>query len=511
MSIKCGFVLTGPNELCGPNVWLTRILPALKTGFGVDPLGIYLDRSEADISCEYVNSLVRSGISILKLRSSSDIRENIRSIVEIFLTQNLRVIIPNYSVAAYFASGILKKSKVGSLGIIHSDDPFYRDIEKYFVTGDELWRVTSVACVSEFLSERVGASRVGSYPPVTYIPYGVPRISLRGKKNSCFFEVIYCGRFIEYQKRINRTVNVCQSILREIDGTKITFIGDGPDRGVVENFAHLNEKNVQVLKWLDAESVMELMAAGQVLILLSDFEGMSIAMVEAMSVGLVPIVSNISSGVNQLIEHGVNGFVVDPNDQEMILSIIRQLKCDPVKLHRMSNACREIVVRQGLYLYQTAPLWADVIKATAKTASDLQVQPASKVDAIESFLEQLPPPSRSPNGIGWEDLRYVIIKAKEINRLCRKIFIWGVGSGGLRVFDLLEKEGVIIEAFIDSDISKYGSTIRDKIVYPPARLTETSTTREVPFVIIATIFKDEVSGELKKINFKEFVDYIEAW
>jgi glycosyltransferase involved in cell wall biosynthesis len=41
----------------------------------------------------------------------------------------------------------------------------------------------------------------------------------------------------------------------------------------------------------------------------SEFEGLSIALLEAMSYGVVPIASIIESGVQQVVTHGDNGFL----------------------------------------------------------------------------------------------------------------------------------------------------------------------------------------------------------
>jgi hypothetical protein len=55
--------------------------------------------------------------------------------------------------------------------------------------------------------------------------------------------------------------------------------------------------------------------------LLSDYEGLPIALQEAMACGLVPVCLNEESGLNELIKHGENGFIVNDREEDYFLHL----------------------------------------------------------------------------------------------------------------------------------------------------------------------------------------------
>ena len=68
----------------------------------------------------------------------------------------------------------------------------------------------------------------------------------------------------------------------------------------------------------------EHMADAEVFVLCSDYEGMSNALIEAMMMGL-PCISTEYDGIGELIEDGVNGFLVNPADDEQLYRMLNIL------------------------------------------------------------------------------------------------------------------------------------------------------------------------------------------
>ena len=50
--------------------------------------------------------------------------------------------------------------------------------------------------------------------------------------------------------------------------------------------------------------------------LMSDYEGMPVALMEGMASGIVPVCLQEESGINEIIKHGVNGFIVKDRDKD---------------------------------------------------------------------------------------------------------------------------------------------------------------------------------------------------
>jgi glycosyltransferase involved in cell wall biosynthesis len=93
-------------------------------------------------------------------------------------------------------------------------------------------------------------------------------------------------------------------------------------------------------------------------------EGLSRAVIEAMSYGTPPIVTNIG-GHPELVVHNESGLVIPPKDPEAIARAILELYNDPEKKKRLGeNARRRIETRFHIRetIRQTRRLFEEVLK-----------------------------------------------------------------------------------------------------------------------------------------------------
>jgi glycosyltransferase involved in cell wall biosynthesis len=90
-------------------------------------------------------------------------------------------------------------------------------------------------------------------------------------------------------------------------------------------------------------------------------EGLPIALLEAMSSRLPCVATRLPGSTDVLIEHGVNGLLVEPDDPAALAESIRALLSDSEAASRLGSAARETVV--GRYSIQrTAPAWLSAYK-----------------------------------------------------------------------------------------------------------------------------------------------------
>ena len=75
-----------------------------------------------------------------------------------------------------------------------------------------------------------------------------------------------------------------------------------------------------------------------------DRDGIPNVLVEAMAAGL-PVVSTTVSGIPELIEHGVSGWLVAPKDATALADALEKLIAAPALREQLSSAAREKVVR----------------------------------------------------------------------------------------------------------------------------------------------------------------------
>lgn len=75
------------------------------------------------------------------------------------------------------------------------------------------------------------------------------------------------------------------------------------------------------------------------LVLLSDYEGLPIALMEAMACGVVPICLRIRSGIPELVEDGVTGLLVSDRSDDFVAAVWR-LRYEPQLWEKLSKAAR---------------------------------------------------------------------------------------------------------------------------------------------------------------------------
>src|SRR6266852_1159655 len=113
-------------------------------------------------------------------------------------------------------------------------------------------------------------------------------------------------------KRLTDVVEIF-AIVRAKMPAKLVLIGDGPDRGAAEYLVrkHCLQKDVFFLGKQD--NVYEKLAAADLFLLPSQLESFGLAALEAMACE-VPVIATNVGGVPEVVQHGVDGFLVEPGD-----------------------------------------------------------------------------------------------------------------------------------------------------------------------------------------------------
>lgn len=106
----------------------------------------------------------------------------------------------------------------------------------------------------------------------------------------------------------------------------------------------------------DAELAAE-MAAAHVLVVPSSYEGFGIAYLEGMGFGL-PAIATTAGAATELIDNGVNGYLIPPGDAAALAERIGELAADRERLVRMSAAARTRFARHPTWEQSTASIRA---------------------------------------------------------------------------------------------------------------------------------------------------------
>src|ERR1700758_2692651 len=87
---------------------------------------------------------------------------------------------------------------------------------------------------------------------------------------------------------------------------------------------------------------------------------MPVSVMEAMATGVVPICLDTRSGIQEAIEHGVNGLIVKDRAADFFAAV-RELQSDPAKWRQLSLAARE-TARRRFSIEECARQWIDMLE-----------------------------------------------------------------------------------------------------------------------------------------------------
>lgn len=145
------------------------------------------------------------------------------------------------------------------------------------------------------------------------------------------------------QKRLTDLIWGFQLLHQIVDDVRLVLIGDGPERDALADAARslgCREKIVFAGHRKDAYS---LMAAFDAFVLASEFEGMSNSLMEAMSLGIPCVVSDIAPNL-ELITHEQTGMVFPlRKGPELTKALVRVLQNEELA-QRLSQAGRQLVL-----------------------------------------------------------------------------------------------------------------------------------------------------------------------
>ena len=331
------------GHVSGPGTWLASLLPELRRR-GIDSV---VNTLVWDSSGPLVESLRGNQIETLVHPVAGTTQERIRTVITGYEQSNADIFVANHVVPALVAAKWIQQIGVPALAVLHSDDAFYRGVIDVFLAGRSQDRVGNAVAVSQCLQQlavQTGADR----NCIHHLPYGVHVPSERPRRSNCSgVKLAFSGRMVQEQKRVLDVAHVMQRCVTEVEGCSGVLIGDGAEFAAVADLLQnqIIAGRIELTGRLIPADVQDRLSTADILLLLSDYEGLPIALLEAMACGLVPVVSRMRSGIPELVEHMVNGIVVEDR-LESVLKSVRMLNSDAELLQRLSMAARTTVLER---------------------------------------------------------------------------------------------------------------------------------------------------------------------
>ncbi len=238
--------------------------------------------------------------------------------------------VPNWSPAIYTVCASLALEKPDSLRVIgyaHSDEPYYYQTLQYFEPIISKFVAVSQEVgikLSTLIPHREKDILIRTYP--VHMAKSLKRKYTTSPRKP--LQIVYAGRLQKRQKRILDLALLAQNLIEENINFHLSICGDGPDEDelhkAISSISDHTKENVTFVGLVSPDEMKNVWLNADICLLVSNFEGTSITMLEAMANGCVPLVTNVS-GMRNFIEHGKTGYLTEIGDIQGMTSILKML------------------------------------------------------------------------------------------------------------------------------------------------------------------------------------------
>jgi glycosyltransferase involved in cell wall biosynthesis len=188
----------------------------------------------------------------------------------------------------------------------------------------------TIICPSEELCELVKSWNVTKQ--IKYVANGIST----NEANPVFqweFDLISVSRLVSW-KNIDKHIEIAKAL-----NLKLAIVGSGPEENKLKEFARSLGCDATFFGDKNKNEIKELLKKSKVFILLSEYEGLSFSLLEAMSLGLPAVVSGIKAN-SSVVRNGIDGAVIEIENWRSSESEIVRFFTDEQYYQTVSNNVR---------------------------------------------------------------------------------------------------------------------------------------------------------------------------
>ncbi|MEM9940229.1 MAG: glycosyltransferase [Planctomycetota bacterium] len=271
------------------------------------------------------------------------------------------VFVPNYD---YIASSISESlpDDVGVLGILHCDD------SEHYVHGYQqgpFW--DSMVAVSKTIGQKILQLNPNFEEKLSTIRYGVPvpkRLPSRTIRHGRPIRLVYTGRIVQAQKRVMDLVELASELDQGNVPFELTIIGDGENLGELQTLMErwVLQGCVKFLGRCSPQQVQSQLLEHDALVLVSEFEGLPLSILEGMAHGCVPVSTQICSGIDEILIHRTNGLLSSIGDMRQMAANIEQLYRAPEFANELRQAAFRTLFEHHLTANQMTQKYCQLLE-----------------------------------------------------------------------------------------------------------------------------------------------------
>jgi N-acetyl-alpha-D-glucosaminyl L-malate synthase BshA len=248
--------------------------------------------------------------------------------LEVFEAESLDILHVHYaiphSVSALLARQMSTRRRLPFITTLHGTDitlvgnnPNFLPITRYSIEQSD-----GVTSISHYLYRRT-IEEFAIQRPIEVIPNFVncdlycrkPNPALRAEWAPDGEPILMHLSNFRPVKRILDAVEIF-AIVREKMKAKLVMIGDGPDRAPAEELARKRGVEKDALFLGKQNNIREKLGQADLFLLPSQLESFGLAALEAMACE-VPVIATNAGGVPEVVENGVDGYLVEPGDVKL--------------------------------------------------------------------------------------------------------------------------------------------------------------------------------------------------
>jgi glycosyltransferase involved in cell wall biosynthesis len=385
----------GGGELGGVATWIADLAPWL-VRHGVEARVYGFDRGGPTPLFDH---LEHAGVPVYRMPHSKGIRARTRWLSARYIEDCIDIVMPNYFLSAFTAVRWCGERRPKVIGVLHSDDSLYRRLLDEIAKQSPVFPCDALVAVSAYL-ERLAAQKLGDSIQFERICYGIPHSHTRATApRGEVLRIVYTGRMTQQQKRILDTVSgACEAVTRT-SGIFFDFIGEGSERRACEQMVAARgcSDRIRFLGRISLNEIRKLLPTYHIFLLLSEYEGLPLALLEAGSAGLVPICTRVQSGVGELVEHQVSGIFVEDRCNSLVAALQR-LQTDAAFWTRCSDEIRRRSLSYSLD--ESGESWLKVLRSVkcrqphfeaSSRAGDRPMPPVMKEFAFDDWERAVAP------------------------------------------------------------------------------------------------------------------------
>lgn len=179
---------------------------------------------------------------------------------------------------------------------------------------------------------------------VHLLPYGIPLARAARHAVDGPLRLYVAGRLEHGQKGVFDLPAIDEVLAARGVDARWTVVGGGPDEAELRR--RWTSGRATFVGAVSRDEVVARATNQDVFVLPTRYEGVPVSLLEAMSVGLVPVASDIESGVREVVEHQRTGVLVPVGDIGAFAEAIAALDRDRSRLNAMGHAARAHVAAQ---------------------------------------------------------------------------------------------------------------------------------------------------------------------